>query len=137
VIDRLKLMLSAFSQVMEADNPIFRVFIDFYAETRHDPEIGQLARALMMPYIEMIAAQIQPGVDNGELKPVNPQHTAVALMATFDGLFLYQMILGDEFEWRQIGDEFGKIILDGIRAAGDETPSNARRGAGSDMQPAR
>jgi len=56
-------------------------------------------------------------VDNGELKPVNPQHTAVALMATFDGLFLYQMILGDEFEWRQIGDEFGKIILNGICAA--------------------
>ncbi len=116
VMERLELMLTTFAQVMDADNSIFRVFIDFYAETRHDPEIGQMARDLMLPYIEMITRQFQLGVDNGELKPVNPQHMAIALMATFDGLFLYQMILGDDFEWRQIGEEFGRMVLGGIRA---------------------
>ncbi len=116
IVERLKMILSAFSQVMDSDDSIFRVFLDFYAQTRSDPEVERLARELILPYIDLIAVQIQQGVDEGELRPVNARHIAVSLMAAFDGLFLYHMMLGDDFEWGKIGQELGTIILDGLRA---------------------
>lgn len=116
VADRLRMLLAAFSQVMAEDDSIFRVFMDFYAQTRDDPVVAQLARDLLIPYLDMIAAQVQQGVENGEFLQVDARHISLALMASFDGLFLYHMMLGNEFDWSQIGREFSNIILRGLLA---------------------
>jgi AcrR family transcriptional regulator len=116
VMDKLKISLDAFTQILISPDPIFNVFIDFYAETRHDKELETILKDMMLPFVDSIAALIQEGVDNGELKSVNARQVSVSLMAAFDGLLLYEMMLPDEFDWVETGHLFSGIILDGLRA---------------------
>jgi len=117
VTDRLQTLLAIFAGVMASDEPFLRVFIDFYAQSRHDSEFEKALQDMMYPYLDLITAHIQQGVDNGELKPINARQLAVSLMAAYDGMFLYVTLLGsDKFDWQAVGLQFGRILMDGLRA---------------------
>ncbi len=117
VVDRLKMMVAAFAEMAASDDPLLSVFIDFYAQTRYDEDIRRETYKIMETYITLIAQNIRQGIDAGELRPLDARQVAVAMMAAFDGLFLYQMLLGDAFDWRAVGLQFGDVILNGLRAA--------------------
>lgn len=97
-------------------DPILNVFIDFYAETRHDAEVNAFLRRVLTPYLEMLSAIIQQGIAAGEFKPIDARHLAVALMAAYDGLYLYRMMLADQYDWRQVSQVFVNTLLHGLRA---------------------
>lgn len=100
----------------DATDPILNVFIDFYAETRHDAEVNAFLRSMLTPYLEMLSAIIQQGIAAGEFKPIDARHLAVALMAAYDGLYLYRMMLTDQYDWRQVSQVFVNTLLHGLRA---------------------
>jgi len=115
VVQQLDMLFGVFNQVLASDEPILRVFIDFYAQSRHDIEFEQVLRDLMYPYIDVIGEHIQRGVDRGELKPIDARQLAVAMMATYDGLFLYAMMLGHvDFDWQAVGRQFARVIMAGL-----------------------
>ncbi len=114
--EQLKMLLMMFAQVMASDDPLLKIFIDFYAETRNDTEVYGALREMMEPYFEMIGNVIQRGIDDGKLKPVNPRQMAASLMAAFDGMFLYKMMLGDMFDWFDMAQQFSGVILAGLQA---------------------
>lgn len=117
VVQQLDILFDLFNQVLASDEPILRVFIDFYAQSRHDVEFEQALHQMMNPYIDVIGQHIQRGVDRGELKPVGARQFAVSVMAAYDGMFLYAMMLGhDAFDWQAIGRQFARIIMAGLVA---------------------
>ncbi len=116
VVDRLNMMFAAFAEVAASADPLLSVFIDFYAQTRNDEDIRRQTFGVMETYINLIAQNIRQGIDAGELRPLDARQVAVAMMAAFDGLFLYQMLLGDAFDWRRVGVQFGDVVLNGLRA---------------------
>ena len=112
--DKLKIMLDGFMQIVTSQEPIFGVFIDFFAETRHDQEVEAAFRKLLIPYIDFVAGIIHEGVDNGQFKPVKARQMAVGLMAALDGVVLYHMMLTDDFDWPQTAQQFEEIFLYGL-----------------------
>jgi len=114
--EQLKMLLLMFSQVMASDDPLLKIFIDFYAETRNDPDVHDALRQMMEPYFRLIGDIIRQGIDDGKLKPVNPRQMAASLMAAFDGMFLYKMMLGDMFDWQATAQQFSDVVLAGLQA---------------------
>jgi len=114
-IEQLKMLLTMFAQTTASDDPLLKIFIDFYAETRHDPEVDQALRQLMDPYFELIGNIIQQGIEDGELRAVEPRQMAASLMAAFDGMFMYKMMLGDVFDWQNTARQFTEVILAGMQ----------------------
>jgi len=113
--EQLKMLLLMFAQVMASDDPLLKIFIDFYAETRNDPDLHSAQRRMMEPYFDLIGSIIQRGIDNGKLKPVAPRQMAASLMASFDGMFLYKMMLGNTFDWFDAARQFSDVILAGLQ----------------------
>ena len=114
-VEQLKMLLMMFSQTTASDDPLLKIFIDFYAETRNDADVYDALRQMMEPYFETIGGIIRQGIDDGKLKPVNPRQMAASLMAAFDGMFLYKMMLGDAFDWLGTARQFSEIVLAGMQ----------------------
>ncbi len=115
---KLKVIFELFGESFIAEDALFSVFIDFYAETRHDEEVTAFFRQGLNPYIDYVAGIIQEGIDSGEFKPVDAQHMAVLLMSASEGLLLYKIILADEFEWDKMSQLFSDTLLAGILVDG-------------------
>ncbi len=114
--EQLKLLLMMFTQVMASDDPLLKIFIDFYAETRNDPDVHGALRQMMEPYFQLIDGIIQRGIEDGKLRPVVPRQMAASLMAAFDGMYLYKMMLGDIFDWAATAQQFSDVVLTGLQA---------------------
>ena len=114
--DKLKSVFDLFAATVAAEDTLFNVFIDFYAETRHDQEVTQRFRQGIMPYIDYVAQIIQEGIATGEFKPVETRHMAVVFMAASEGLLLYKIILAGDFAWNRTLQLFAETMLAGLRA---------------------
>ncbi len=114
-VEQLKMVLQMFAQTTVSDDPLLKIFIDFYAETRNDSDVHNELRKMMEPYFETIGGIIQQGIDDGKLRAINARQMTGSLMAAFDGMFLYKMILGDMLDWQATTQQFSEIILAGIQ----------------------
>ena len=112
----LQAMGDRFTEILAAMEPVFRVFIDFYAETRHDEEVNAVLNNILHTYLDMIENLIQAGMDMGEIRPVQPRQMAIAIMAALDGVGLYQMMLDAPVDWGATGRQLVNVLLDGLRA---------------------
>ncbi|MFQ5614306.1 MAG: TetR family transcriptional regulator [Anaerolineae bacterium] len=92
------------------------VFIDFYAETRHDEEVGPAVRKVLLSFVDFIAPIVEEGIAAGEFKPVHPRQLTIALMAAFDGIYLYRMVLPGEFDLAETSRLVIELLLNGLRA---------------------
>lgn len=113
---KIQVLLDMFVRIFASDQPIINVFIDFYAESRHDEEVMKAIVSIMPGFIGQIAEVIQQGIDDGEFRAVDARQLAVGMMAAFDGLALYQMMLPNEVQWVETGRLFADIILHGLCA---------------------
>jgi len=119
----LQAMGDRFTEILAAMEPVFRVFIDFYAETRHDAEVNAALNNTLNPYLDMIENIIRVGIEMGEIKPVHPRQMAIAIMAALDGVGLYQIMLDAPVDWGATGRQLVNVLLDGLRA---ESPSKEK-----------
>ncbi|HEY53451.1 MAG TPA: TetR/AcrR family transcriptional regulator [Caldilineae bacterium] len=109
--DQIKMLLAFVVEMMGAEDALLNVFFDFYAETRHDDEVTDAVREVMMPFIDAIADIVAEGVASGEFRPVDARTVAVTFMAAGDGLFLYRAILTEQFDWRGVAEFFSEMFL--------------------------
>ena len=109
--DQIKMLLAFVVEMMNIEDALLNVFFDFYAETRHDEEVTEAVREMMMPFIDAIVVIIAEGVASGEFRPVDARNAAVTLMAAGDGLFLYRAILTEQFDWRGVAEFFSEMFL--------------------------
>ncbi|HEY85783.1 MAG TPA: TetR/AcrR family transcriptional regulator [Chloroflexi bacterium] len=114
--DRLRLFAELSAQMFSSPElePLASVLIDFYAATRHDAEVNEAMRNVLNPFIELVTGLIEAGIAAGEFKAVNARQTAIALMAAYDGMYMYRMMLEDEFDWAETGRQFMETLLEGL-----------------------
>lgn len=113
---KIKMLLTLILEVMSTEDTLINVFIDFYAETRHDAQVTELLQEMLTPIIDAIAAIIEEGITSGEFRPVDARNIALIFMAAGDGLFLYRPILADQFDWGGVAESFSEMFLVGLRA---------------------
>jgi AcrR family transcriptional regulator len=74
---------------------IFIMFLGYWASSSSREEAGRFWVDVLVEYKDMIVAIIEEGVKNGEFRPVDAEALVWALMAAYDGLAAYMMLMPD------------------------------------------
>jgi len=118
--DKLRAMAQAaagFSKVVEG---FFSLFLEFWASSPHREEAGQLWIGLLTQYKDVFVEIIEEGVRDGEFKPVDAEQLVWAMLAAYDGLAAYIMLIPD-MDLERVSRVFVETLLGGLAAGGSES----------------
>ena len=113
VSDRLRTLAQAMAGFCKAAEGFFSLFLEFWASSSSREEVGQLWGGLLDQYKDIVVEIIEEGVRNGEFKPVDAEQLVWAMMATYDGLAAYIMLMPD-LDLERVSQVFVETLLSGL-----------------------
>jgi AcrR family transcriptional regulator len=91
------------------------LFLEFWAQASRDKQVWQATIAPYRRYQQQFAQLVQRGVDEGSLKPTDPQATAWGIMALVTGVILQGLLDPDGADWDKVGQHGLQAMLEGLR----------------------
>jgi AcrR family transcriptional regulator len=91
------------------------LFAEFWAQTERRDEAVQLWAGMLTEYTHAIASIINDGIASGEFRPVDATHLTWSMMAAYDGIAFYLMMIPD-LDADAVGAAFVDTLLNGLRA---------------------
>jgi len=114
VPDGLREMGGMIGQVFEVASGQLPMFLDFWSKASHDPGVWEAIIAPYRRYQTFFARMIQEGIDEGTLRPVDPETAAQTLVSLAVGLLLQGTLDPNGADWTQVTKESIDIYLEGI-----------------------
>jgi AcrR family transcriptional regulator len=90
------------------------IFIEFLTEARHDPAVWQTVIAPYRRYRDYFGDFIRAGVEEGTLKPVEPDTAAQVIVSLAVGLVLQSVFDPTGADWKKVTLEGVKMFLGGL-----------------------
>lgn len=94
---------------------LFSLFVEFWASSPRREEASQLWVDLLVQYKDIVVAIIEEGVTNGEFTPVDAEQLVWAMMAAYDGLAAYALLM-PHLDLERISHVFTETLLRGLVA---------------------
>jgi AcrR family transcriptional regulator len=110
-IEKLKTSLTSFKNEMSSMAPMVNILLEAWALLRHDEEVEQRLREFYLPYVEMMTAIIQDGIDEGVFFVKSPQDSAIVIVTLFDGILLAISTGLDLGDWNKTLDTAEVMVL--------------------------
>ncbi len=117
--DKLRAVAQEMVEFFRATEDFFNVFFEFWMQSALNEELNQLFSNVLVQYREVIAGIIIEGIDAGEFKAVDARQLAWSVMAVYDGLAFYSMLMPDEIDMEQASQVFIETFLGGLTTNGD------------------
>jgi AcrR family transcriptional regulator len=114
VPDGFRKMAGMIGQVFEAASGQLPMFLEFWSKAAHDPDVWKAIIAPYRRYQAFFAEMIREGIDEGTLRPVNPETAAQTLVSLAVGLLLQGTIDPGGANWAQVTKESIEIYLEGM-----------------------
>jgi AcrR family transcriptional regulator len=92
---------------------LFTLFLEYWASSPRYAESGQLWTDLLVQYKDLLVAIIEEGARNGEFRPVDAEQLVWAMMAAYDGLAAYIMLMPG-LDMAGISQTFVETLLNGL-----------------------
>jgi AcrR family transcriptional regulator len=102
--------------VREAEG-LFTLFLSYWSSSSQREEAGRWWIDLLVEYKDLIVGIVEEGVSNGEFRPVDAESLVWALMAAYDGLAAY-LVLMPEMDLQRVNQAFIATLLSGLSAGG-------------------
>jgi AcrR family transcriptional regulator len=115
VPDSLTRMGSMLGFVFQSANGRLPLFLEFWSQASRDKEVWQATIAPYRRYQQQFAQLVQRGVEEGTLKPTDPQATAWVVMALITGVILQGLLNPDKADWDKVGQHGLQVMLEGLR----------------------
>lgn len=96
----------------------FGLIVEFWAQSEHRDKVIGFWAEMLTQYQQMIAAVFEEGVRTGEFKPVDAGALTWMIMAAYDGLAAYNMMIPD-LDMDRISETLIETLLRGL-TAGDK-----------------
>lgn len=113
--EKLRALGRSMVDFADAAKGLFTLFLEFWASSSQREEAGQLWTDLLVEYRDFFVAIIEDGIASGEFKPVDARSLAWVLMAAYDGLAAYIMLVPD-LDLAAISNTFVETLLHGLEA---------------------
>jgi AcrR family transcriptional regulator len=97
---------------------LFSLIVEFWARSDRREEVSRFWADVLVRYKEFFADVIEEGIQEGEFKVVDAGHLAWVLMAAYDGLAAYLMLMPD-LDLDAISESFVETLLSGLMLADD------------------
>ena len=109
---------------MEMAEGFFMMLVEFWSSSPRREETSQLWTDLLVEYKDLFVGIIDEGIDSGEFRPVDAEPLVWAVMAAYDGLAVYGMLMSG-LDLLATSRVFIETLLQGIRV---KPPDNGDRG---------
>jgi AcrR family transcriptional regulator len=111
--DKLRVIAQIAVGISKKIEGFFGLFLEFWASSPRREEAGQLWLGMLVQFKDIIVEIIEEGIRNGEFKPVDAEELVWAMMAAYDGLAAYAMLIpGIDLE--RTSEVFAETLLDGL-----------------------
>lgn len=111
---KLRALARTMDELVTAAGGLFTLFLEYWASSSRREEAGQPYADALIQYKDVIVELIGEGVRNGEFKPVDAEPLAWAMMAAYDGLAAYIMLMPD-LDLGRVSQVFVETILSGLQ----------------------
>jgi AcrR family transcriptional regulator len=92
---------------------MFMMFLSYWASSREPEGPGQLWVDLLVEYKDLLAGIVEEGIQSGEFRGIDAEALAWALMAAYDGLAAYLMLMPD-IDIKRVNKAFVEALLNGL-----------------------
>jgi AcrR family transcriptional regulator len=110
---KLRALGQQMTHFVTAAEGLFNLFLEFWASSARRQEAGQLWGGLLKEFEIAIVRIIEEGVRQGEFKPVDAEQLVWAMMAAYDGLAAYVMLVPN-LDIDRISQTFVETLLKGL-----------------------
>ena len=90
------------------------MFLEFWDQSSHDPEVWQATVAPYRRYRELFAGIVRDGIAEGTLRPVDAETAAVVIVALAIGLLLQGLLDPEGADWGLTMEQGMRMLLDGL-----------------------
>ena len=97
---------------------VFSLIVEFWARSDRREEVSRFWAEVLVQYKEYFTGVIEEGIQKGEFKVVDAGHLAWVLMAAYDGLAAYLMLMPD-LDLEAISESFIETLLSGFLLSND------------------
>jgi AcrR family transcriptional regulator len=92
---------------------LFTLFLSYWSSSSQREEAGRWWIDLLVEYKDILVGIIEEGVRNGEFRPVDAEPLVWALMAAYDGLAAYLVLMPD-IDLKRVNQAFIGTLLNGL-----------------------
>jgi AcrR family transcriptional regulator len=114
-VEKLRALGRSMVDFVASAQGILTLFLEYWASSAQRTEAGQSWVNLLVTYKGAIVAVIEQGIEDGEFKSVDAESMAWALMAAYDGLAVYTMLMPD-LDLGRTSEAFVEALLSGLLA---------------------
>ena len=116
VPDELRAMTAMVPAVFQEAGGRITLFLEFLTKAGHSPAVWQATVAPFRKYHAFFAKVISDGIEEGSLRPVDPEMASNLLLSFAVGLLTMGLLdpFGDD--WGRVAQEGMDVLLDGIEA---------------------
>lgn len=118
--EQLMAMTDMICDVFDAAGDQLPMFLEFWSQAAHDPEVWEATRAPYRRYRTFFAAMIEAGIAEGSIRPVDPDTTARVIVSLAVGLVLQGLLDTEGADWGRVTKGGVRMLLEGIST--DERP---------------
>jgi AcrR family transcriptional regulator len=118
--DKLHSLAHEFACFYEEIAEFLNVFFEFWMQGTLNEQLNQLFHSMLTEYRGIIAGIIEEGVEAGEFKAVDANQLALSVMAAYDGLWFYKMLMPGEVDLDRASQAFIETLFSGLAADGGE-----------------
>jgi len=93
--DKLRALGRSMTKLAREMEGLFTLFMEYWASSKRREEAGQFWSGMLTEFKDVIVAIIQEGIERGEFRPVQAEPLVWAIMAAYDGLAAYTMLVPD------------------------------------------
>jgi AcrR family transcriptional regulator len=114
--EKLRALAHEFVSFYDEVTEFLTVFFEFYMQGALNEQLNQMFSSMLAQYRDVIAHIIEDGVEAGEFRPVNAGELAWSVMAVYDGLWFYKMLVPDKINLQEINQAFLEMLFNGLAA---------------------
>lgn len=107
-------MSSMMRIVFQAAGGYLPMFLEFWTQANRDPTVWQATIAPYRRYQELFAGMVQEGIQEGSLRPVDPQVSARLIVALALGILLQGLLDPQGTDWEQVTQLGMHYLMDGL-----------------------
>jgi len=111
--DKLRAIAQIAANLSKEIEGFFGLFIEFWTSSPNREEAGQAWLDVLVQYKDLVAGIVEEGVRDGEFEPVDAEQLVWAMLAAYDGLAAYAMLVPD-VDVERAGEVLVETLLGGL-----------------------
>ncbi len=100
--------------IFQSGSGLLPMFLEFWREASHDPQVWQATIAPYRRYQELFAGVVRMGIEDGSLRPVDPDCASRVIVALALGLILQGVIDPGGAAWNEVTRQGMQYLMEGL-----------------------